>query len=329
MAFRRSPLPGTRCAWHRQGWHCKGLPRASSRAFAWPRISIEASGRQKRHTALKPPMSSHVLKQTQQDATAAARSAYFATAFQTDEEQVTAPCCVVLFLSYAQRLLCGIPPILFTALAVCVLPLAYVQRLLCGMTPILLTALALWLGTSVVVWHCPYPVCKRLLRGLTSSNVQRLLCGFASNLWAAVAVWHCPRPVYVACCVVLLLSYELWLLCRIAPIPFTHRLLCGVCLLLTYVQPYLCSIAPILFTALAVRNCFYLMYSGCCVALLLSCLQRLLCGIASILCTAAAVWHCPYPVYSACCVVLCLSYLQRLLCGLAPVETLTYNFLFP
>ena len=116
-------VPEVASAWHQVclAQTRMALQRASEsfkQSLRMAQDSIEASGRQKRHTALKPPMSSHVLKQTLQDATAAARSAYFATAFQTDEEQVAAPCCVVLILSYAQRLLCGIPPILFTALAV-------------------------------------------------------------------------------------------------------------------------------------------------------------------------------------------------------------------
>ena len=118
-------------------------------------------------------MSSHLLKQTLKDATAAARSAYFTTAFQTDEEQVAA-------LSCLQRLLS-------------VFLLSYVQRLLCGLAPVLFTAVAPILFTALDVWFCFYliPVYSACGGLLFLSYVQRLLCGIALILLAALAVCFC------------------------------------------------------------------------------------------------------------------------------------------
>ena len=86
--------------------------------------------------------------------------------------------------------------------------------------------------TALAVGFCSYLMCRGCCVALPLSCFQRLLCGFASILWAGVAVWHGPYPVYSACCVVLLLCY---------------------------VQGLLCGIAPILLTALAVWFCFYVM----------------------------------------------------------------------
>ena len=161
-------------------------------------------------------------------------------------------CCVALPLSYLQRLLCGLDSILGTVVAVwhcpypvcssgcdscVVLLLSYELRLLCGVAPILFAALA--------VWHCPYPICSACCVVLPLSYLQRLLCGIAPILFAALAVWHflilfaalavcscfyliCSAyPICSACCVVLLVSFIL------------------------FVQGLPCGIAPILFAALA------------------------------------------------------------------------------
>jgi len=85
-------VPEVASAWHQVclAQTRMALQRASDsfkQSMCTAQEAMEASGRQKRHTALRPPMSSHLLKQTLKDATAAARSAYFTTAFQTDEEQ--------------------------------------------------------------------------------------------------------------------------------------------------------------------------------------------------------------------------------------------------
>ena len=150
--------------------------------------------------------------------------------------------CVALPFSCLLRLLCGIAPDLFTALAVwwcfyrmcsgcCVQPLlchcvalpypvcnaccvflllSYLQRLLCGTATVLFKALAVLLlnlmysGCGVAL---PLP-CLRRLCGFASILCcqKRLLCGFASILCTAVAVWHCPYPVFSVCCVVLPLT---------------------------------------------------------------------------------------------------------------------------
>ena len=178
-------------------------------------------------------------------------------------------CCVALPLSYLQRLLCGIAPILFAALA--------------GMAPILFAALA--------VWHCPYPICSACCVAsplpicstccevLLLSYVQWLLCGFASILFVAPAMWSCSY---------LLLSYVQGLLGGIALILFLLAALavwscfnfmfsgCCVALPLSYLQrlrrgpasTYLMysggcvASPPRLFAALAVWSCLYLMYCG-------------------------------------------------------------------
>ena len=134
---------------------------------------------------------------------------------------ICSACCVVLLLSYVQRLLCGIAPILFAAFVVwsCFYPmysgccvalpvshlicsaccvvflLSYVQRLLRGSAPILFTAPAF--GVLLL----PY--------------VERLLCGIAPILFAALAVWSCLYLMYNVCCVALPLSY-LWSGCCVA-----------------------------------------------------------------------------------------------------------------
>ena len=137
---------------------------------------------------------------------------------------VYSACCVALplsALSCLQRLL-GMALMLFTALAVwhCPYPvygaclvwvLCCLQRLLCGIAPVLFTALT-WLGCYAAVWHCPYPPypvytaccvalplsCLQRLLGSACcvalplsalSCLQRLLCGIAPypNLFTALA----------------------------------------------------------------------------------------------------------------------------------------------
>ena len=98
--------------------------------------------------------------------------------------------CVILLLSYVQRLLCDVSPVLLTVL---VLPVSCLKHLLgCFVS---------FLCTTVAVWHCPYPVYSPCCAVLLPSYEQRLLCGIAP------AVWSCFYLMYSGCCVFLLLSY--------------------------------------------------------------------------------------------------------------------------
>ena len=107
--------------------------------------------------------------------------------------------CCVAFLSYVQRMLCGIAPYPVHSARGVALRLSHVQRLLCGIVTILFIALAVWFRFYLLYSGC----CV----ALPLSCLQRLFCGFASILCTALAVWHVPYPVYSACCVVLLLSH--------------------------------------------------------------------------------------------------------------------------
>ena len=161
-----------------------------------------------------------------------------------------------------------------------VLLLSYVQRLLCGIAPVLFTALAAWfcfcamysgccVAFHLAVWFCFYPLysggCVYCPRPVYSACC--VVC-LHLNFCTAVAVWHSPCPVYSVCCVALLLSYVQRLLCGSAPILFT-ALASPLCCL----QRLLYALAAILCTAVAVWHCPYLVYSACCVVLPLSCLQ--------------------------------------------------------
>ena len=152
---------------------------------------------------------------------------------------VYSACCVVLHLSYVQRLLCG----LASSACCMVLLLCYLQRMLCGIAPIPFTAPAVWFCVYLV-----YSVCCVALHGfalnlffsaccvvlliaylmfsgccvaLPLSCLKRLLCGFAPVVFAAFAVWCCFYLMYSGFCVALPRSCLQRLLCGMAPILIT------------------------------------------------------------------------------------------------------------
>ena len=111
---------------------------------------------------------------------------------------------MVLLLSYVKLLLCGIAPILFTALAVWVETSAttkvHAEHYRGGERhnlPALFPTAALFrvqMGCGVA----PYPVYSACCVAFPLSCLQRLLCGIAPILFTALAVWLCPYPVYSA-----------------------------------------------------------------------------------------------------------------------------------
>ena len=151
------------------------------------------------------------------------------------------------------------------------LPLSCLQRLLCGIAPVLFTALAVWFCVYLMYcdWVCHDPVYSGCCVVLLISYVKRLLCGVAPLLFTAFAVWSCPCPVHSDCRAALpltcCLSYVQRLLCDIAPILFTALAVrncfylmysrCCVALPLSCLQRLLCGFVFILSAAVALWPC--------------------------------------------------------------------------
>ena len=146
---------------------------------------------------------------------------------------------MVLFLSYVQRLLCGLASYLTYSGCCVVMLLSYVQRLLCGIA------------------HCLYPVYCACCVVLLLSYVQRLLWGISRILFTVLAAWFRFYLMYSGCCVALALAA--WL----GPFPVYSSPFVWAC----GVACPLSCLALMLFTALTVRLGSYAVYSACCVIL--------------------------------------------------------------